>query len=548
MDAEDLSITVERLRTGFRRQIEEKERLSFLLETERNLCGVLRRENCDFRALTVRQAAEIDGLKEQLYQMHQTLLGYRERHLGTVTSSPPGFQEPLSLSIAQSSICQAGKFEDAVEEEEEEVQGKVETVVDIQVEGDEEVIPEKNQGNQQVNRKEVTKLAAYHSGKADEIQDEPLNFELVESFRKAEEERKRDLDAKFKLEIQRERERKAEQDVRNAAERKRKEAARTMKVKKTRNEKIVNNVLDTIISEAVVISEKKKQAPKVIQTAIRRIFAQLNFMFMRAEAKKKADEEARQQTEKMEAEQRKAQKQVETIRGFVYDGKGFPFINPLMNRRGTEARKLSFDELDLPIRSGVSDLDMICPRVFKERTEGEIVNKYQNIPGFPNDVILVQLKIQETCFNTFFIEQDKEAAEAGQRLYYVKSCLPVERTIISPSVSLATIATWFDNKYLQKACRAVYPNGLTYLKKVKTFNAKKILLDVYEDVANPSNGTSVLQYVRFYDGPDLEVDVLDIPKMLVMLPGQTKWKLSSIVEIMEWFARGMFNPPVKKDH
>ena len=397
-----------------------------------------------------------------------------------------------------------------------------------------------------------------------------LDLEALNRFKQGQEEqsriveetRRQDKESQRQAQIQRQ----AKQEADKAAARK----ARIQRQVRQDAEKAVAQVLDTMITSVVTsVEARKSQAATVIQAAIRRNLAKVALIGMQVEMCTDGLEYLLDNLEKMVALQMpappvvvlekkvRAPKQAKTKKPnklldpakqalpvtppktvkyvFLNGGNGFPYANPLMS-----SGSVDLDDVPYAMMKDLAALRAVCKKVFKQTTpkHAQFHAKFDRIINFPHEEVLVQLKIQDSCCNAFFIARDGFSA-TGAKLYHVRSCLPLEHDILSPSVSLTTIAEWFDDKTLQLACRAVYPKGLPAYDLETLVEIQFRMMEAMNDLYPAECARLDACLIRDLDDHEYQKDTFGNAKMALILPGHTEETIASSVEIMDWIARGV---------
>jgi hypothetical protein len=383
-----------------------------------------------------------------------------------------------------------------------------------------------------------------------------------EQSRQVEETRRQDKELQRQAQIQRQ----AKQEADKAATRK----AKIQRQVRQDAEKAVAQVLDTMITSVVTsVEARKSQAATVIQAAIRRNLAKVALIGMQVEMCTDGLEYLLANLEKMVALQMpappvvvlekkvRAPKQAKTKKPnklldpakqalpvtppktvkyvFLNGGNGFPFADPLMS-----CGLLDLDDVPYATIKDLEALTAVCTKVFKQMTPvyAQFHAKFDRVVNFPHEEVLVQLKIQDSCCNAFLIERNGFNV-AGAKLYRVRSHLPIEKAILSPSVSLTTIAEWFDDKALQLACRAVYPKGLPAYDLETLVEIQFRMMEAMNDLYPAECARLDACLIRDLDDHEYQKDTFGNAKMALILPGHTEETIASSVEIMDWIARGV---------
>jgi len=386
--------------------------------------------------------------------------------------------------------------------------------------------------------------------------------EQEEQSRIVEEKRRQDKESQRQAQIQRQ----AKQEADKAAARK----ARIQRQVRQDAEKAAAQVLDTMITSVVTsVEARKSQAATVIQAAIRRNLAKVALIGMQVEMCTDGLEYLLANLEKMVALQMpappvvvlekkvRAPKQAKTKKPnklldqakqalpvtppktvkyvFLNGGNGFPFADPLMS-----CGLLDLDDVPYATIKDLEALTAVCTKVFKQMTPvyAQFHAKFDRVVNFPHEEVLVQLKIQDSCCNAFLIERNGFNV-AGAKLYRVRSHLPIEKAILSPSVSLTTIAEWFDDKALQLACRAVYPKGLPAYDLETLVEIQFRMMEAMNDLYPAECARLDACLIRDLDDHEYQKDTFGNAKMALILPGHTEETIASSVEIMDWIARGV---------
>jgi len=397
-----------------------------------------------------------------------------------------------------------------------------------------------------------------------------LNLEALDRFkqeqeelsRQVEETRRQDKESQRQAQIQRQ----AKQEADKAAARK----AKIQRQARQDAEKAAAQVLDTMIASVEThIKTRKSQAAAVIQAAIRRNLAKVALIGMQVEMCTDGFEYLLADLEKMVALQMpappvivlekkvRAPKQAKTKKPnklldpakqalpvtppktvkyvFLNGGNGFPFADPLMSYSSTD-----LDDVPYALMKDLKALTVVCTKVFKQMTPryAQFHAKFDRVVNFPHEEVLVQLKIQDSCCNAFLIERNGFNV-VGAKLYRVRSRLPIEKDILSPSVSLTTIAEWFDDKTLQLACRAIYPKGLPAYDLEMLVEIQFRMMEAMNDLYPAECARLDACLIRDLDDHEYQKDTFGNAKMALILPGHTEETIASSVEIMDWVARGV---------
>jgi hypothetical protein len=495
--------------------------------------------------------------------------------------SPPSQVQPASEPLVKAVVVPEEIQAEEIQAEEiqaEEIQADPEPEVQHQPEVEQEkmavvtVEPAAEPAAEPAKTKKAHRKPKSSTPKAIKAEEEyvELDFEALDRFkqeqeeqsRQVEETRRQDKESQRQAQIQRQ----AKQEADKAAARK----ARIQRQVRQDAEKAVAQVLDTMITSVVTsVEARKSQAAAVIQAAIRRNLAKVALIGMQVEMCTDGLEYLLANLEKMVALQMpappvvvlekkvRAPKQAKTKKPnklldqakqalpvtppktvkyvFLNGGNGFPFADPLMS-----CGLVDLDDVPYATIKDLEALTAVCTKVFKQMTPryAQFHAKFDRVVNFPHEEVLVQLKIQDSCCNAFFIERNGFNV-AGAKLYRVRSHLPIEKAILSPSVSLTTIAEWFDDKALQLACRAVYPKGLPAYGLEMLVEIQFRMMEAMNDLYPAECARLDACLIRDLDDHEYQKDTFGNAKMALILPGHTEETIASSVEIMDWIARGV---------
>jgi len=205
------------------------------------------------------------------------------------------------------------------------------------------------------------------------------------------------------------------------------------------------------------------------------------------------------------------------------------------------------DDGSQKMRFDVANLLDVCKRVFKVTAESEKIT-YINMAAlgillYPCPQVSVQLKIEAVCFNLFVLNQGLFDDVNQQQLFYLTLQLPFNVDYQSPHASLATIAGWFDQSEIAVACRPLIPyrafRGDSVTNDYNKNAMKRCISSTFADLLQRDEQAFVVARLGKATGPGYNYDNLGLPLQTLYLPNQTGQRTACMVEIIEWYARGV---------
>ena len=254
---------------------------------------------------------------------------------------------------------------------------------------------------------------------------------------------------------------------------------------------------------------------------------------------------------------------------FTTGSPDFPYIkpfsaSPIDTFDGCHSTDAMFDECDILVNNIKAEstlkLIAVCKRVFKvpKTSEGQPPVTYRDtaklgMTSFPCPEVSVQLKIESICMNIFVLNKKPIGAvldgqQQQQQQYFLSMQLDKPVDYVSPSVSLATIAGWFDNIELRdaaaRATEMLIP-AEAYRDDEETHELKSAAVGQCIQLSIAAlieHDPFALKSITMADvrGRGQNTDHFRLSLMSVSLPKEKTRRVVSVVEILEWYARGVF--------
>lgn len=255
---------------------------------------------------------------------------------------------------------------------------------------------------------------------------------------------------------------------------------------------------------------------------------------------------------------------------FTTGSPDFPYIKPFSASPidafdGCHSTDAMFDECDILMNNIKAEstikLIAVCKRVFKvpETSEDQPPVTYRDtgklgMTSFPCPEVSVQLKIESICMNIFVLNKKPIGAvldgqqQQQQQQYFLSMQLEKPVDYVSPSASLATIAGWFDNIELRDvAARAteILIQAEAYRDDEETHELKSAAVGQCIQLSIAAlieHDPYALKSITMADvrGREQNTDHFRLSLMSVSLPKEKTKRVVSVVEILEWYARGVF--------
>ena len=255
---------------------------------------------------------------------------------------------------------------------------------------------------------------------------------------------------------------------------------------------------------------------------------------------------------------------------FTTGSPDFPYIKPFSASPidafdGCHSTDAMFDKCDILVNNIKAEstlkLIAVCKRVFKvpETSEGQPPVTYRDtaklgMTSFPCPEVSVQLKIESICMNIFVLNKKPIGAvldgqqQQQQQQYFLSMQLDKPVDYVSPSASLATIAGWFDNIELRDAAaRAteILIQAEAYRDDEETHELKSAAVGQCIQLSIAAlieHDPFALKSITMADvrGREQNTDHFRLSLMSVSLPKEKTRRVVSVVEILEWYARGVF--------
>ena len=254
---------------------------------------------------------------------------------------------------------------------------------------------------------------------------------------------------------------------------------------------------------------------------------------------------------------------------FTTGSPDFPYIkpfsaSPIDTFDGCHSTDAMFDECDILVNNIKTEstlkLIAVCKRVFKvpETSGDQPPVTYRDtaklgMTSFPCPEVSVQLKIESICMNIFVLNKKPIGAvldgqQQQQQQYFLSMQLDKPVDYVSPSASLATIAGWFDNIELRdaaaRATEMLIP-AEAYRDDEETHELKSAAVGQCIQLSIAAlieHDPFALKSITMADvrGRGQNTDHFRLSLMSVSLPKEKTRRVVSVVEILEWYARGVF--------
>jgi hypothetical protein len=325
---------------------------------------------------------------------------------------------------------------------------------------------------------------------------------------------------------------------------------------------LAKNVLVDKRAEAQLQSNKTKMVVERYQMLMHRsIIMKIQNMVIKFSRKQMLKKEkkckqtlAQSPVKEMQASEHQYYRSVMTL--FAEGSPNFPYIKPYIKPYTSLVHEY-IDEDSEPIvltlqkavmQESIDKLIEVCNRVFtgtepvKPSIHPDMTGAAQN--DCPYYTTLVQLKIEAICWNIFLLNKCSVESVNGNQLYYLTLQLPFYVDYKSPEACLTTIAGWFDNDELKKASRPLIPKAIVYrddeeTSDLKTAAVKRCVESTFLQLLaqHPKAFQSI--EMREVKCSGYSFDNLGIALRSVILHGESTRRVVGIVEVMEWFARGV---------
>ena len=254
---------------------------------------------------------------------------------------------------------------------------------------------------------------------------------------------------------------------------------------------------------------------------------------------------------------------------FTTGSPDFPYIkpfsaSPIDTFDGCHSTDAMFDKCDILVNNIKAEstlkLIAVCKRVFKvpETSGDQPPVTYRDtvklgMTSFPCPEVSVQLKIESICMNIFVLNKKPIGAvldgqQQQQQQYFLSLQLEKPVDYVSPSASLATIAGWFDNIELRDAAARATEmliQAEAYRDDEETHELKSAAVGQCIQLSIAAlieHDPFALKSITMADvrGREQNTDHFRLSLMSVSLPKEKTRRVVSVVEILEWYARGVF--------